>query len=482
MTSTSPAAQSSTGLRRNRILVLITVCLAVFVVIVNELIIVVALPSIRRDLNFDDGTLVWVFNSYSLVFGGFLLVGGRSADLFGRKRILIIGLALFSVGSLLCGLAATSTALLFSRALQGLSAALIAPSALSILTTTFDDGPERRTALAAWTAVGAGSGGVGLLLGGILTELLSWPFIFFLNVPMSIAIAAAVTRWVSDSRSENTGGFDLGGAITATAGLIALAYTIVSGRKDGWGAPTTLGAAVVAILVVGAFLVIQHRHSSPLVRLSVFRVRTLATANAAMFLVASVPLSVFYFMTLHFQESMGYTPIQTGLAFLPAAVAVMIGSQVARKLMSRIDIRFIVAGALTVTALGGALLTRVNADGHDVYAVLPTMALIFVGVGCALVALTVLATTKVPSSDAGLASGLLNTTKQVGGALGLAVLSSMVSSRSVSSSSPHTEDGLGSRDPISFWGVALLAAISAVVVVTFLRHRHVDGLRVGHPL
>ena len=305
--------------RVNPWLVLVLVCLAQFMVILDATIVNVALPSIQTDLGMSESGLQWVVNAYALLFGGFLLLGGRAGDLIGRKRVFLAGLVLFTVASLLCGFANGETWLIVARGAQGLGAALVSPAALSIITTTFREGPERAKALGVWAAIAVGGGAVGLLLGGILVETLSWPWIFFVNVPVGIATFFLSLRFVPESKDEHAHkSFDLAGATAVTGGLIALVYGIVRSAESGWGSAEVLGILAVAVVLLGAFVLIEQRSVEPLVRLSIFSVKTVRSANVAMFVVAAGLFAMFFFNTLYVQRVLGYSPLEAGLAFLPS--------------------------------------------------------------------------------------------------------------------------------------------------------------------
>src|SRR5438093_631045 len=289
--------------------VLVLICLAQFMVVLDATIVNVALPSIQKDLHLSEGNLQWIVNAYTLVFGGFLLLGGRAGDLLGRKRLFLIGLVIFTSASLLDGLASTEGMLIGSRALQGLGAALISPAALSIIATTFAEGAERARALAVWAAIAIGGAAVGLILGGTLTQYFSWPWIFFVNVPVGIAAFILSLRLVPESRDANAHrSYDLAGAATVTGGLMALVYAIVGAQSAGWTSARTLGFFAAALVLLASFVVIESRAAAPLVRLSIFRVRSLLTANAAMFLAMSGMFAMFFFNTLYIQQVLGYGP------------------------------------------------------------------------------------------------------------------------------------------------------------------------------
>jgi EmrB/QacA subfamily drug resistance transporter len=449
--------------------VLAIVCTAQFLVVLDLLVVTVALPAIQRDLGFSDVGLAWVINAYGLVFGGFLLLGGRGADVFGRRRVFLLGVTLFALASLCCGLATSQGVLLAVRAVQGLGGALLTPAALSILTTTFHDGPGRRRAMTAWGAASAAAGGAGLLLGGVLTDVLSWPFIFFVNVPIGLALALAALRWVPVTVPARRRGFDLGGAVAVTGGVLALVEAAVGAQQHGWAAPRTLVSAALAAALLSAFVVIERRHPAPLVRLSVFRVRSLAVGNAVMALQAGVITTVMYLTTLYLQRTLGYSPLETGLAFLPTAFAVFAGAMLAQRLIPRGGVRLSLVGALLAIAAGVALFTRADVASAYVPDVLPTMVVTYVGLGLAGVSLNLLATTNMASGDAGLASGLINTSQQVGSTLGLAVLSTFAAARA-------SEAGEIAGMRAALWGGVLLVLLATALALALLRRRDVAAL------
>src|SRR4051812_11892656 len=347
----------------NRWVTLVLVCLAQFMVILDATIVNIALPTIQEDLHFSQADLQWVVNSYTLLFGGFLLLGGRAADIVGRKKIFIAGTIVFSVASLLNGLATSSGMLIAFRALQGLGGALISPAALSIITTTFPEGPERTKALGVWSAIAAGGGAVGLLLGGILTEALSWEWIFFVNVPIGAAAALLSARLITESKAEHAGAFDLAGAIFVTAGLMVLVYAIVKAESFGWGSGRTLGLAAVGLGLLAIFVLIESRIDGPLVRLSIFKVRSLTVANGTLLLVAGGLFALFFFATLYVQEVLGFKPIKAGFAFLPVAIFIGVGAGTAQVLVKRIGVRANAILGMLVAAAGLFLLSRVPVDG-----------------------------------------------------------------------------------------------------------------------
>ena len=320
--------------------VLVLVCLAQFMVVLDATIVNVALPSIQTDLDLSDSSLQWIINAYTLVFGGFLLLGGRLGDLLGRKRLFLIGLVIFTGASLLDGLATGETMLIGARALQGLGAALIAPGALSIITTTFEEGAERARALGVWAAIAIGGSAVGLILGGVLTQYFSWPWIFFVNVPVGIVAFVLSSRLITESRDEDAHrSYDIAGAVAVTGGLMTLVYALVGAQSAGWTSARTIGLFTFAFALLAAFIVIEQRAKAPLVRLSIFRVRSLLTANISMFLAMSGIFAMFFFNTLYTQQVLGYGPLEAGLAFLPFTFGIVVSAGLASRFAPRLGVR-----------------------------------------------------------------------------------------------------------------------------------------------
>ena len=462
----------------NRWLVLVIVCLAQFMVVLDATVVNVALPSIQADLGFSAADLQWVINAYTLVFGGFLLLGGRAGDLFGRRKLFLAGVAVFSFASLLNGLASSETWLVAARGLQGLGGALVSPAALSIITTTFAEGEDRTKALGVWSAIAAGGGAFGLLLGGVLTDLLSWEWIFFVNVPIGIATAMLAIRYVPESRAVlRDSGVDLPGAVAVTAGLVVLVYAIVKAEDFGWGSGKTLGLAAIALALLAAFVVIERRTRAPLIRLGIFRVRSLAGANSVLALVVGGLFAFFFFASLYVQKILGYSPLEAGLAFLPVTAGIGIGAAIAQQLVKRIGVRTTAGLGMLIAAFGLYLFSGVAVDGTYVSDVLPAVIPQSIGMGLFFVPITLIATTNVAEEDAGLASGLFNTAQQVGGALGLAVLSTLAADKSASVLS-----GLGHRPSpvervdalldgfhVAFTAAAILVAFGAVLLILAVR-------------
>jgi EmrB/QacA subfamily drug resistance transporter len=469
----------------NRWLVLVIVCLAQFMVILDATVVNVALPSIQRDLGFTAASLQWVINAYTLVFGGFLLLGGRAGDLFGRRRLFLWGVAIFSLASLLNGLATSDTWLVISRGLQGLGGALVSPAALSIITTTFAEGEDRTKALGVWSAIAAGGGAFGLLLGGILTDLLSWEWIFFVNVPIGIATAMLALRFVPESRATHRQpGTDLPGAITVTAGLVVLVYAIVKAEDFGWGSARTLALVAVALALLGAFVLIESRTRAPLIRLGIFKVRSLAGANGVLLIVIGGLFGFFFFSTLYVQQILGYSPLEAGLAFLPVTVGIAAGAGIAQQLVKRLGVRTTAAIGMVIAAFGLYLFSRVSADGTYLSDVLPAIIPQSIGMGLFFVPITLIATTNVGEEDAGLASGLFNTAQQVGGALGLAVLSTLAADKTASvladlgrrPTPADRADALLEGFQVAFTAAAILVAFGAVLLLLAVRKQDVANV------
>jgi EmrB/QacA subfamily drug resistance transporter len=414
----------------NRWFVLSIVALAQFMVVLDATITNVALPSIQSDLHFGSAELQWVINAYTLLFGGFLLLGGRAGDLFGRRRLFVAGLVLFTAASLMNGVATSSTMLIVGRAVQGFGAALVTPAVLSIMTTTFSEGRERARALAVFAAIATAGGASGLILGGVLTDLLSWRWVFYINLPVGIVTAILALRFVPDSRAEHRpAGTDIAGASLVTGGLLLLVYDIVKAQQYGWTSGRTLGLAAAALALLVSFVVVELRSRAALVDLSIFRKRSLTVANAAMLLVASGLFSTFYFISLYLQDIHGDSPLRAGVSLLPFPVMIAISSVLAQGLLPRVGVRGLLYVGLTVVSAGLLWLSALPAQGSYLTNLLPAILVMAFGLGFTFSPLILLATTGVEDDEAGLASGLFNTSQQVGGALGLAILASLAAGR-----------------------------------------------------
>ena len=479
------------GRNSNPWLVLCLVCLAQFMVVLDATIVNVALPSIQADLKVAENDLQWIVNAYTLIFGGFLLLGGRAGDILGRKRLFLVGVVIFTGASLLNGLANSPDVLIVARGIQGLGAAFVAPAALSILTTTFPEGPQRTKAMGVWAAIATGGAAVGLLLGGVLTEFLSWPWIFFVNIPVGIAAFLLSLRFVPESRAEAEHRiFDVPGAVTVTAGLIALVYGIVKVQESGWTSTSTIGFGILAIVLLTAFVVIELRQRAPLVRLDIFRVRTLRAANISMLLVASGLFAMFFFNTLYVQRVLGFSPLQAGLAFLPVTAGIGIGAGLSQIGVKRLGIRTTSIIGMSIATVGMLLLLTTDANGTYLADVLPGLIPISIGMGLTFVPVTLLATSGVGNKDAGLASGLFNTSQQVGGALGLAILSTIAVDRTSNAlggtpgqpTAAQEGQALVTGFHAAFLGGALFFVAGIVVMVTLLKERDMENVDLDAPL
>jgi EmrB/QacA subfamily drug resistance transporter len=417
-------------LERRRWIALILLCVAQFVVVLDASIVNVALPSIGRALDFSRSNLPWVVNAYVLTFGGFLLLGGRMADLLGRRRIFMGGLVLFAFASLLGGLAQSDTWLVAARALQGLGAALLSPAALSIVTTTFRDGAERNKALGLWGAVAGSGGAAGVLLGGVLTEYVGWEWVLWVNVPIGIAAAAISPMLLAESRSESaTRAFDVAGAVTITASLSILVYALVDATSAGWGSTQTIGLLAASVVLLAAFVAIELRSQSPLVPFRIFRLRTLTGANVVGLFVGASLFSMFFFISLYMQQVLGYSAIKSGLSYLPLALTIIAAAGVASQLVTRVGYKPVLMTGMAFIAGGLIWFGQVSTDGSYLSDILGPSILAAIGLGFSFVPVTIAAVAGVPERDAGLASGLINTSQQIGGALGLAVLATVANSR-----------------------------------------------------
>ena len=467
----------------NRWLVLAIVCVAQFMVVLDATVVNVALPSIQRALSFSINDLQWIINSYTLVFGGFLLLGGRASDLLGRQRLFIAGVVIFTIASAINGIADSSNVLIAGRALQGLGGAFVSPAALSILTTSFDEGAERTKALGVWSAIAAGGAAAGLIIGGALTEYLSWRWVFFVHLPVGVGATLAALRFVPNSRAEQRPHtYDAAGAVTVTGGLLVLVYAIVKAQSYGWGSGKTLALFVLAIVLLVAFVFIELRSRSPLIRLGIFRMRSLTGSNLTMLLVASGLFAMFYFASLYQQEILGYGPLKAGLAFVPFAMGIIVGAGLSQALIAKLGVRLVTYIGITLGVAGLVYFARLPVHGTYARDILPTILITSIGMGLTFVPCTLLATTNVEAADAGLASGLLNTSQQVGGALGLAILSTLAASRTTNRIGGGTEraTALVSGYHVAFLVGAAMLALAGIVLAATVRKQDVEAIDAGH--
>jgi len=480
---------TSAPIAHNRWLILVMVCIAQFMVVLDGTVVNVALPHIQEALSFSPENLPWVINAYTLVFGGFLLLGGRAADIIGRRRLFLAGIAVFTVASVLCGLAESSELLLFARALQGLGGAMVSPAALSIVTTTFHDPGERAKALSVWAAIAVGGSAVGLLLGGVLTEALSWEWIFFINAPIGIAALLLSARIVPESRMEGRRGVDIAGAVSVTAGVTLLVYGIVKAESYGWGSLNTWALLGGAAALLALFVLIELRVKAPLIRLGIFRMRALTTANVVMLAVMGGMFGTFYFTSIYTQSILGYSAVKTGVAFLPMTFTIIIFSVVAQQLLARIGARNVAVVGMVVASAGFILLRSIEPGGSYWTQLLPGIVVLAAGLGMTFVPLTLIATGGVRDDDAGLASGLFNTSQQVGGARGLAILTTVANSHTAGllADTPGTPDfaqqAAATVDGyhVGFLVGAGLMLAGAVVLLTVIRKRDLEAVAVNAP-
>jgi EmrB/QacA subfamily drug resistance transporter len=448
---------------------------AQFMVILDVAIVNVALPSIKSDLGFSSTNLQWVISAYAIMFGGILLLGGRLADLLGRRRLFVAGLTVFAVSSLLCGLAWSEGSLIAFRAVQGLGGALLAPAALSLLMTTFEEGRERNLALGIYGAASGSGAAAGVLLGGLLTSYLSWSWIFFINVPVGIAAIALSPLLLKESRAgASHRHFDFPGAATITAGLMLLVYATTRATNDGWGAPTTLALLGAAAALVLAFVAIELRSPSPLLPLRIFRLGTLTGANAAMAILGGVAFSEFFLLTLYLQDVLHYSAVESGLAFSAFALSVVVMSNVAQVVVGRIGVRPTLTIGLLASAVSVAWLTRLPVEGHYFWDLFPAFVLGGAAMGLSFVPVTIASLTGVERSDAGVASGLVNTSRQIGGAISLAAMSAIAATSTTNYVNAHAGVSASSAAALDhgfqtglyvLTGLLVLGAVIAVTLV-----------------
>ena len=458
-------------LERRRWIALALLATAQFVVVLDASIVNVALPTIGEALSFSQENLAWVVNAYVLTFGGFLLLGGRMADLLGRRRVFMGGLVLFALASLAGGLAETEGQLIAARAVQGLGAAILSPAALSIVTTTFRDGAERNKALGVWGAVAGSGGAAGVLLGGVLTDSLGWEWVLWVNVPIGIAAAALAPSLIMESRSTSeTRHFDFGGAVTITAGLSILVYALVDASDAGWTSAQTLGLLGVSALLIAAFVAIELRSAAPLMPFRIFRIRTLTGANVVGLLIGASLFSMFFFISLYMQQILGYSAIKSGLSYLPLAISIILSAGIASQLVTRIGYKPVLAAGMVFIASGLIWFSQVSVGGSYLGDILFPSLLAAIGLGFAFVTSTIAAVSGVDEREAGLASGLINTSQQIGGALGLAVLASIANSRTgdLAGAAPPTLVDLNEGFQSAFMtgtGFALLGLFATLILI-----------------
>jgi EmrB/QacA subfamily drug resistance transporter len=466
------------GRARRKGLALAVIVAAQFMVVLDIAIVNVALPAIKGDLHFAQENLQWVISAYAILFGGVLLLGGRLADVFGRRRVFMAGLALFSISSLLCGLSWSEGSLIGFRAMQGLGGALFAPAGLSILMTTFAEGSERNRALGIWGAASGSGGAAGVLLGGFLTSYLSWSWVFFINVPVGIAVIAAAPVVLAESRGQEHRHFDVAGAASVTSGVMLLVYAMTRATQAGWGNAVTVSLLIASAGLLAAFLVIEMRSPAPLLPLRIFRNRMLSAANATAAMIGAIAFSEFFLLTLYMQQVLGYSAIETGVGFAAVTFTIIVFSNVAQTLVTRLGVRSVLTAGLTLDAVALAVFTQLPVHGHYFWDLFPAFLISGVGLALSFVPVTIAGLAGVQRADAGVASGLINTSRQVGGAVGLAAVTTIAASYAATGSGAGglarvaaVDGGLTDGFQAGFAVLAGAAVIGALIAAVMLRPR-----------
>ena len=457
-----------------------------FMVVLDIAIVNVALPSIQLDLDVSQSNLQWVISAYALVFGGFLLLGGRTADVLGRRRVFMAGLLLFAIGSLLCGLAWSETSLIGARAIQGLGAATISPAALAILMTTFAEGRERNIALGVWGAVGGFGAAAGVLLGGVLTDALSWEWIFFVNIPVALVALALAPVLLRESRDANVKTFDALGAVLVTGGLSLLVLAITQGHGWGWDSARTIGVFAASAALLLGFVVWEQRVEEPLMRFGILRTKTVLGANVAGFILGTALFSMFLMLTLYMQQVLGYSAMKTGVAYLAVAGTSIIWANVAAALVSKVGIKPLIVVGMLSLALGMVLFAQVPVNGSYWTDLFPGFLMLGVAIPFAFVPITIAALAGTKPHEAGLASGLINTSQQIGGAVGIAVLSTIAVTKTSDELASGTQAPIALTDGFvnAFWAGAAIAFVGVLVSILLVRGRDVrpHEATVGEPV
>jgi EmrB/QacA subfamily drug resistance transporter len=452
------------------------VCVAFFMTVLDVSIVNVALPSIKNSLHVSESSLQWVLIAYTITFGGLLLLGGRAADLLGRRRMFMIGLVLFSAASLACGLAGSIGVLIAARAVQGIGAAIISPATLSIIMTTFEEGSERNKALGIWGAMGGSGAAAGVLFGGILTKYAGWEWVFFVNVPVGVLVLALTRAVVRESRVTGVRGFDAGGAVTITSSLALLVYAISKAPDDGWGSGTTIGFLVGAAVLFVAFLVIERRHPAPMVPFQIFRTKTVTGANVAGFLLGAVVFSNFFLLTLYVQQVLHYSALKTGLTFLATAGTVIPVAGISQALVTKFGPRPVLAIGLLLITGGMVWYSQISVHASFASDLLPGYLLVGVGMAFSFIPMSIAALAGVAPHEAGLASGLINTSQQVGGALGVAIASTVAftHANSLIKAGHDAASAQTSGFALGFWVIAGISAASVVATLALVRSDEVS--------
>ena len=457
------------------------VCVAFFMTVLDISIVNVALPSIKTSLHVAEKDLQWVVTAYAIAFGGFLLLGGRAADLLGRRRLFMLGIALFSLASLVCGLAGSIGVLVAARAVQGIGAAVISPATLSIITTTFEEGSERNKALGIWGAMGGSGAAAGVLFGGILTKYAGWEWIFFVNVPVGAAVLLLTRAVVRESRIPGLHGFDFPGAATVTASLALLVYGISKAPDVGWSSPQTIGLLAAAAVLLAAFVAIESRSEAPMMPFRIFRVRTVTGANVVGFLLGAVVFSNFFLLTLYVQQVLHYSALKAGLTFLATAGVVIPVAGLSQALVTRIGVRPVLTVGLALLTGGMLWYAQVPVHGRFVPDLLPGYLMVGVGMAFSFIPISIAALAGVEHREAGLASGLINTSQQVGGALGVAIAATVAftHAKTLAASGHDPLAAQTSGFAVGFWVIAAIAAVGAVAAFALVRGRELETVDVS---
>jgi EmrB/QacA subfamily drug resistance transporter len=456
--------------QHSRWITLALLALAQFMVVLDTSVANVALPSIQQTLHFDSSALQWIITAYALTFGGFLLLGGRAADLFGRRRVLLTGIVGFTITSLLIGIAQSPVEIIAFRALQGMMAALMSPSALSIVLTTFREGKARNTAIGIWTTVAAGGAAAGLLIGGLLTQYFNWRWNFFINVPVGILTVIGILKFVPKHASTATHRhLDLRGAALITTGLMTLVYSLTEAPSWGWLSSGTLGLLALSAALIGAFLWNESRAEHPLVPLSIFKIRNVSGANAMVMPLMAGMLGMFFLLSLYIATVMKYTPVETGLSFLPFPIVLSVMSNLVPKFLPKFGFKKLLVVGTILVAAGLVWLSQLTLGSSYAVGILPAIIMMSAGMGMSFVSVTIAATSGVPANEAGLASGLLNTSQQMGGALGLAILSGVATSFAHNASAQGPAAALLAGDKAAFVAASLIALAALVIAIVVVR-------------
>ena len=468
---------------RQRWTALVLLAAIEFMILLDTSIVNIALPAIKSGLHFSEADLQWVQNAYILVFGGFLLLGGRAADLFGRRRFYLLGLGLFTASSLLAGVAPTAGILLLARALQGIGAALVLPAEQSLLVTIFTDKDEFNRAFGIWGAMGAAGGVFGLLLGGVLTQLAGWPWIFLINVPVGGLALVFSLRLLPESRA---GGprqrLDVAGALAVTLAVVLFAYAPIAGQERGWASPLALGALGLAALLLTGFVAFEARASSPLVPLRIFRIRNANGANIVSFLVGAAHAPMFFLLSLYLQQALGYDALTAGLAIVPVgAVSLLFSFLALPQLLDHLGSRGVLVVGLLLLAVALLLFARAPVPSNYLLDILPASVIAAIGLPCSFVGTNIAAVTAVKPDETGLASGLMNTAQRVGSGIGIAILTAVFVARIGSSAAPTSSAALAAGFQAGFLGAAIFAVLGAVLTLVIIRQpKHAPSATEGH--